>query len=192
MHVRCGANGSEHAPRIAFPLHFKRPPSSPQTFDHTLGARSCLKDHCTVRGPLRGPMRITARLHAHSCRRSRSHSESFPTSTCSCSGSSAPGYARGRIVASAVLVVAEGGVAALQAPQLRTPRAHYWAEPMPPPSWGSAIAHLRRAGVRCALRLNVAVQAVRHPHNRGGRVLLHSAVNGVVLGRGGAVGSSHG
>ena len=67
------------------------------------------------------------------------------------------------------LVVAEGGVvAARQAPQLRTSRARHWAEPMPPPSWGSAIAHLRRAGARCALRLNVAVQAVRHPHNPGG------------------------
>ena len=32
----------------------------------------------------------------------------------------------------------------------------------------TAVAHLRRAGARCALRLNVAVQAVRHPHNPGG------------------------
>ena len=66
-------------------------------------------------GRPRGPMRITSRLHSHSlwthivqgCRRWRAQqSKSFPTSTCTFVR--APGYA-GRIVASAVLVVAEGG-----------------------------------------------------------------------------------
>ena len=65
-------------------------------------------------GRPRGPMRITSRLHSHSlwthivqgCRRWRAQqSKSFPTSTCTFVR--APGYA-GRIVASAVLVVAEG------------------------------------------------------------------------------------
>ena len=183
MHARCGANGSEHVPRIAFPLHCRqlqskrfRSLSCPQTDSitphlHAPGARSCPKDHGSRSVGREGdahhvtaalPLALDSHRAGAGELSNPNHFQRPPARSC------APGYA-GRIVASAVLVVAEGGVvAARQAPQLRTPRARHWAEPMPPPSWGSAIAHLRRAGARCALRLNVAVQAVRHPHNPGG------------------------